>query len=183
MRRRTRYTASVLRPRTGEAQELDILAYSREGAIALAAERGYTIMSIETAAAKAQRERGGGYRIDRAALREALDFLGIALPVKIRYTSRVGRTRGNHRLVANRSHDIMLKSYLPADQASKTLWHELAHAMQSERAIRAGQDWLAIANERNPGSSRRIAYRVRPIEVEARTYEQYAEACPLAVPR
>lgn len=178
--RRTRFEATIV-DRYGSEREIHILEYSEDEAIALAEKRGYTVLSIAKVGRKASAAVSGpGFRIDQLALDEAIEFLGLKLPVDIRFNGRAGRVRGNYRR-DHSGHRIMLKSYLEPAQASRTLWHELAHAMQSERAGSVW-NWNTVANERKPGSSRRIRYAVRPIEVEAREYEQYAEACPLVVP-
>lgn len=180
--RRQRFRATVIRPGSTQIEELHFLTYTKDQAIRLAERRGIKIVTILTPAQfKAQQPAvGRAYKIDQAALAEAIEFLGLKLKVRIRFNARQGRVNGNYKR-DYMGHDIMLKSYLTVEQASKTLWHELAHAMQSERAGSVW-DWNVVANEKRPGRSRRIEYRNRPIEVEARTYEQYAEIIQIAVP-
>lgn len=101
------------------------------------------------------------YLVKRQNLTAAIAELGLELPVVIRFNSRHGRTNGNYRR-QHTHHDIMLKSYLDHEQASSTLWHELTHAMQAERAGSAFA-WSVLTKQQ-----RKTPYRRRPIEVEAR---------------
>jgi hypothetical protein len=103
-----------------------------------------------------------GFVIDNAVLDDAKDLLGLQKPVKIRFNNRVGGTLGNHRFRLDGYHDIMLKRYLSADRANKTLWHELTHAMQAERSGDYN-DWVIFSK-----AQRKISYDKRPIEIEAR---------------
>jgi hypothetical protein len=190
--RRQRFTAHL----AGVSAPAVILAYSAESVREHYARRGHTVISIERgdhrlAERKARREAayrerdsgpdGGGFRIDQGALRDACELLGIRLPVRVRYHSRVGGCLGNHRLRAEKRgdghwHDIMLKSYLSAEKASRALWHELTHAAQAERAGGTLADW-AREHRRQVAYS----YSVRPIEREARDMEVTMADVPLAV--
>ncbi len=126
--------------------------------------RGYKVVRVvkgdyRQPAAPATAARA--WRVDPEALKAACDLLGLRLPVKVRFNARQGATAGNYRHKGT-YHDIMLKSYRTAEQASETLWHELTHAMQAERA---GDQWAwnSVANDQ-----RRYPYSRRPIEIEAR---------------
>jgi hypothetical protein len=163
--KRSRYTATITQP-DGEVTRHVILAYSAEGARTYYAAR-FTGASVQVSrgdyrakAHHAEVKAAGGFVIDRQALADACDLLGLKLPVKIRYNARVGTTNGNYQLRAG-WHDIMLKSYHTAEQASSTLWHELTHAMQAERA----GDFAAWRQVR--AEQARYSYRIRPIEREA----------------
>lgn len=157
--RRARYTVHI----AGEDTPRVILDYSAQSAQAYYERRGLNVLSVTAGDYRKQVQEGGGFVIDEHALAQAVITLGIKLPVKIRMHSRQGDTLGNHRLRAG-YHDIMLKSYRTAEQASSTLWHELTHAMQAERD--GGGDihaWYGVNREQ-----RLYPYSIRPIEVEAR---------------
>lgn len=117
-------------------------------------------------AAKESIKGRGGFVLDNAAIDKAIEELGIKHPVKIRFNGRVGSTAGNHRLRQDMQgrhyHDIMLKSYALPDDASFTLWHELTHALQAERAGGTVQSWLAEQKRQA-----RWPYKSRPVEREA----------------
>ena len=160
--RRTRFTVY----REGFSEPVVCLGYTAEGARKHYTDLGYRVTRVvkgdyrkqeKAAALKAS----GGFTIDQDALRDACDLLRIERPVKIRMDGRVGSVTGNYRF-RNGYHDIMLKSYRTAAEASSTLWHELCHAMQAERA---GNEtaWNTVTNEQA-----RTPYSRRPIEVEAR---------------
>lgn len=106
------------------------------------------------------RVSGPGFRVDQQALKQAIALLGLKVKVKVRFHARNGSTLGNYRF-AGTHHNIMLKSYLTPEQASHTLWHELTHAMQAERAG-SKEGWSAEHRRQ-----RRYSYQFRPIEVEA----------------
>lgn len=194
--RRTRYTfrCEHISPTTSRIIEanggtMDALAYSAEQAFALLERRGY--YNIERVTRPARRApAGGGFKIDRRALREARDFMGLRWPVRIREHSRYGSVNGNYRVGDDHSapfHNIMVKSYLSPEQASRTIWHELRHAFQAEQAAQAKGARLAgecrrafdgvIADDRG------VSYRAKSIERDAREYEQYAEVVQIAVSR
>lgn len=122
----------------------------------------------------AEVKAAGGFRVDQAALKDAIALLGLKLPVTLRYNSRVGNTNGNYRFTGH-SHNIMLKSYHTAAQASDTLWHELCHAMQAERAGTM-VEWNVVQRQQA-----RYSYRSRPIEREAREMSATMANCPLTV--
>lgn len=193
--RRTRYQAHGLVKRGRPVEDMHVMAYSREGAEKLLQANGYEYKAVVPYAAVVRKmaRENGSYRINQRAVNDAIQFLGIKLPVRIRYSSKVGGTRGNHlpqksggRIQGPAFHNIMLKSYLDAEQASKTLWHELAHAMQFEReAVAAGirmtdpqarVHWYEVKQK-----DRGIGYRNKSYEVEAREYETFAATDPLAV--
>lgn len=97
------------------------------------------------------------------ALADAAELLGIKMPIHIRYNGRYGSTRGSWTTDFRdrmHCHVIMLKSYRTQQAASVTLWHELTHAMQFERAGRSRMRMLA--------DSEGLDYLHRPHEIEAR---------------
>lgn len=145
-----------------------------------------------------EHQADGGWRLDRAALREAIEFLGLTLPVTIKPTAtRGGGGYGAHRLRARSGkffrnpaldtaqglgHHITVNNKLTPAKASETIWHELAHAMQAERLIAK----MPAATEREQYIAwgrvdRGTAYERKPIEVEARSYEQHAAEIAPAV--
>lgn len=74
------------------------------------------------------------WRVDQDALKRACERLALSRPVVVHVTrGRGGRSkRGLHR-DANGAHVISVVNYVSAERASRTLWHELAHAQQLER--------------------------------------------------
>lgn len=159
--RRTRYTVRF----HDDDEPKVILAYSAQGAREYYERMGYAVRTVikgdyrrQQRAAKAKIQ--GGFRIDQNALKDAIDLLGLKLPVKVRFHARHGNTQGNYRL-RDGWHDIMLKSYHTPEQASSTLWHELTHAMQAERAGDKTAWRKVIADQAV------YAYGRRPVEVEA----------------
>lgn len=119
---------------------------------------------------------GGGWRVDHAALRDACDLLGLKLPVSIRFNSRVGKTHGNYTFRRG-GHDIMLKAYRTAEQASETLWHELTHALQVERGGGTYQAFEKMVEDEKG------VYQNAPSEIEAREMSATMADIPLVVPR
>jgi len=175
-RRRTRYVISYIPTGTVEIRTGHILAPSESDVRLWVAKRG-TLISIETQRSlKARTVKRHGLVLDRKALADACDLLGIRNRVEVRFHGAVGNTNGTHRYsfprvrsaadVASLApvHRIVIKSYLSPEQASSTLWHELTHAAQAERVSREDPSlWWAFIRKQ-----RRIPYSHRPIENEAR---------------
>lgn len=149
MSRRQRYTVSF----AGGGAEV-ILAYTSQGAKQYYAQRGYAVASARLGDFRFE---GGGWEL-AADVRAAA---GLAWPVTIRRNGKPGGTRGTYRC-RDGTHHIVVKSYLTAEQASATLWHELTHARQAERA------GSQSAWEKVTAAQRRWPYAQRPIEIEAR---------------
>lgn len=83
----------------------------------------------------------GNWQLSHEKIREAAEFLGIELPIMIRYLnpSIAKRINGNHTCkdtINGITHIIMLDPKISSTRISKTLWHELAHAQQTEQATR-----------------------------------------------
>lgn len=172
--RRTRFTVTL----EGNAPRV-ILAYTADYVRGHYEKLGYNVLSVErgdhrTKARHAAIKACGGFRIDAAALAAAVAEIGLTLPVRLAYNGRVGNTNGNYRFRGTH-HAIMLKSYHTPQQATETLWHELCHAMQAERAgdLKA---WSGVYAQQ-----RRYPYSRRPIEVEARQFAAARSHRPLAV--
>jgi len=107
------------------------------------------ILNFDRLYCTGDRARAGWY-LDQDAILEAIDKLGIELKVSIRFMTATrravreygrgrswgkggkGYTYGTHRNL-NKEHRITVDQERVADETSDTLWHELAHAMQSER--------------------------------------------------
>jgi hypothetical protein len=71
-----------------------------------------------------------GWRISHDELCKAMDCMNIQFPVKIRFMS--GRYRFGTHYAWEGYHRITLNQNLSALEANESLWHELAHASQSE---------------------------------------------------
>jgi hypothetical protein len=123
-----------------------------------------------------------GWTVDAVALGRACNMLGIKRRVLIRYTTvKSGSHAGKHGDHFDTEHNehfhrILLEQNHRLGSANRTLWHELAHCVQSEvLGVREfnKQYWLANAMH---------GYHHNPFEVEARSYsEQYADKYPLIV--
>ncbi len=171
--RRSRFTVHFLDGRDPSV----ILAHSADYARAYYTARGRDVGRVvkgdyRVKAREAAAKASGGFKLDHAAVRDACDLLGLKLPVSIRFNGRVGNTNGNYSF-DGRKHRIMLKSYRTPEQASSTLWHELCHAMQAERAGTMA-DWAVVRRE-----EARYPYRSRPIEREAREMSATMADVPL----
>lgn len=195
--RRQRYRAHL--ERDGELSTRMILAYNPQSVEDFYRRMGYIVLDVESARKRRTTERPNNPRwvLDNRAIREACEFLGLTLPVDIKPTNVAGGRHGAHCYtpvdasgrpikylrdldrVAGFRHRITVKSWLDVEQASRTLWHELCHAMQAEQ----------VAGELSPAAALqawKVAYRDgraysrKPIEVEAREYEEFATEHPLA---
>jgi hypothetical protein len=211
-RRRTRFTVSYSPDVSDKIERVVVLAYDEAGAkqtvqimrspcIVLAIAPGdYRVKAQRSAQPR------GGFRIDQAKLAEAIDLLGLEWPVKIAPNAKDGGSHGNHQIryegtqikggrihgldnpAATPYHRVMVKSYLTAEDASRTLWHELAHGMQAERCAKAAEAttareihtaWNLVLSDKD-GDNRGVNYFAKPIEIEAREYEAFAADCPIA---
>ena len=110
----------------------------------------------------------GGWYLDQDAILAAIDKLGIKMQVRIRFHTNK-YTYGTHR---NRKdhHKIILNQADPPAEASNTIWHELAHCLQSEQwAERTGKDitnWHHADYKQVDGEHGR-RYRGNLYEIEA----------------
>lgn len=200
--RRTRWLVEL--SRNGKASERQILGYHEQNVRDYYERMGYTVRSItKHRPSKAERPANKPWRKNERAIREAIEFLGITLPVEIKPTGHAGGRFGCHRLlplgptvrtVGSRVygaehtnklvHRITIKSWRSAEEASRTLWHELAHAMQAERVLatlptgynakEALNAWGACAD-----FGRGVAYERKPVEIEANEYESFHDEHPL----
>lgn len=181
--RRTRYRFRVIH---GDQEfERHILAYDRFSAEAYFRARYDTVEYLGTGTRSVSPASAAKWRLDPAALREAIDFLGLTLPVKIKQTGHQGGRRGAYwlrQVARQRYHHITVKNWLTPEQACRTLWHELAHAMQAERYNDPSAPFVVVQQAWANAPERRGAYRNRPVEVEARSYEDYGVEVQIAVP-
>lgn len=192
--RRSRFTAEVTK--LGKTEKVVILAYSPENAReSLVRQYGYEVHSVVRGDYRRPSMPSVAKWKHSGRLDEAKDFLGLRLPVQIKQTRHQGGRYGAYRLrftpAGRPYHCITVKTWLDPVEAGRTLWHELCHAMQAERAAerRAGTptldrlsptDWVE-AWRTTP--ERRGSYRTRAIEVEARAFEDFNAECPLAAAR
>jgi hypothetical protein len=178
--RRTRYRIETHRG------PVDVLAYSPEGARNAAERAGYSIVTGPRPARKRTIQGEARWTVDDRALRAACRALGVEWDVRVTRT-KAQRTNGVHRLRVRNGrpvHYITGPALADTAKATATLWHELTHAAQAERAARdagvhhdpslANLAWCRFVRRQQ-----RYPYSVRPIEVEARAT---AENPPLPIP-
>lgn len=206
-RRRQRWEAKLSHHTRNSVETRHILAYSAEGVRNFYERSGYTVLEVSTVRRTRTTERPANkpWRVNERAIREAAEFLGLTLPVRIKPTNHAGGRYGCHELrpegpgvrikngriygIENATglfHHITAKAWRSAQEANETLWHELAHAMQAERelsklaapwdALDGLRAWAACADR-----GRGTAYARKPVEREARSYEQFAAEHPLTV--
>lgn len=204
--RRQRWRATLRRD--GETIEKLILAYTRESVAEFYARQGWEVIKVESGRKPRATTRPDNppWDLDDRAIREAREFLGLRHPVRLKKTGAAGGRVGAHQLrptgglagvkngrlvnpdtATGLIHHITLKSWQSAEQASRTIWHELTHALQAERAaseLSADTPLAAIrAWNRVAARDRGIAYNRKSIEVEAREYESFAAEHPLVKER
>lgn len=210
-RRRTRFTATIQRPGTGVTRKV-ILAYEAASVRAHYERLGWTVLQItrgdyrtrERQQARVATRPRGGWTLDRPALAEAIELLGIKLPVEIKQTGGqpgVGRhgahglrpSGGSVRIQGGRcyntdtatgiGHHITVKSWLTPDEAGRTLWHELAHCAQSERVMNRLPDSATIRDcimAWHRAYRNGVSYEHKSWERDARDHEPMNDDLPLA---
>jgi hypothetical protein len=196
--RRKRFTAEFEKPDTGERFERLILAHNPLGVKTFYAEEFPELNLVRVTLTPKRKRRPPMWEVDAKALNAACEHLKIAWPVQIRRTSSAAHS-GCHgtKIHAGRStptHMIVVGKHLTSYHASRVLWHELAHAAQSEHAARQSNATTAramkLAWRESTLRSRKIKYNVRPCEIEARYIENLhlddlltkpTEACRLAL--
>jgi len=127
-----------------------------------------------------------GTVLDRAAVAEAIELLGIEHHVEIRFVASKW-TGGTHRTkpvvedgpdgrpVVTYKHALTLRTTASADRTSRSLWHELTDAMQCEKYPKPSDfDW-AYANETRYQGGGDPGYTNNRFEVEARAHESLSE--------
>lgn len=192
--RRQRYTVTL---ESGERKV--ILAYNGADATAWFIGRGYRVEKVERGDYHhAEASSPTGWRLNQGNLREAIAFLGIELPVRIKQTGHKGGRYGAHGFQPLRGkfmknpaldtasggmyHNITIKNWLSPEKAGETLWHELTHAKQAEEASASATTMRAKFNAWRTCESRGngVTYMRKPVEVEAREYEKFNDELPLA---
>lgn len=148
-------------------------------------------------------QKSCSWLVDEQMLSLVCDQMNVRFPVNIKKTAHIGDQQAAHRLMAAKRapkgvvlpegtdtfHHITIKSYLSVSEAGEALHHELAHAMQSERAMRkyyynhpaATHEDMRSAWYSNQQRSKAFTYETRPIEVEARLYEKNNDEFPLTL--
>lgn len=101
-----------------------------------------------------------GWDFDLDAIERARELLGVTRPVVIGCVNARRRFTGMHHDEGAR-HRITVAHWHTPEQASRTIWHELSHAAQSDRGVRGGTARL-----------RGLAYEQDAREVEARAAEE-----------
>jgi hypothetical protein len=109
-----------------------------------------------------------GFEFDHAELLRAIDDFGIKRHVQIKFHAKGIYRRGTH---YDRKHGsvIILNPKLTSTELNFVLWHELAHAAQSEKwSEKTGRPVTAFYDEmyRKFGTSG-MAYKSNPYEVDA----------------
>lgn len=122
-----------------------------------------------------------GWEFDYTKIDRALDFLKIYHPVRLGL--KTGIYKLGHHDSRNNMHEIRISTYEEIEEANDSLWHELAHAMQSERLWREEGipiwQFGEIYND-NMGPSGSM-YRNNYFEIEAREIaEKYGKLALLA---
>lgn len=105
-----------------------------------------------------------GVTLDREKVLEAKKFLGVKLPVIVKWSS--GKwTYGCHRFLEGGNHSITISRYRLEHDVTNTLWHELCHAKQAEEC---GEPWDFYTKFYKPYGISGNVYWQNPYEVEAR---------------
>lgn len=109
---------------------------------------------------------------DLAAIERAIELLGVTRPVVIGAVNARRRWSGMHHDEGHQHRVTVAHWHTPAG-ASRTIWHELSHAAQSDRGVKGGTTRL-----------RGREYDMDPREVEARAAEANHDAIgALVTPR
>jgi len=174
--RRKRFVVGYVR--NGEHKTIDVIAHTQEAAEETALRHGYEVTSSRTYV-KGERFKlpeGGGWALIENAFYDAAAELGIEFPVSIQQTGHKGARMGRHRADALPNgkpyHNITIKSWLTAEDAGRTLWHELRHAQQSEELARVTGTSFGTPEFRK---AMRIAYQ-KGTSYRAKRWEREAEA-------
>lgn len=173
----------------GEHKTIDVIAYSQERAEETALKHGYQVTSSRVVRKGERFEvpADGGWYLNEEALYDACAELGIEFPVALQQTGHKGARMGRHRADSTASgmpyHNITIKSWLTAEQAGRTLWHELRHAQQSEAL--AAETGTEFGTPEYSREQRRVyrdgtSYREKLWEREARATEPNNDRLPLA---
>jgi hypothetical protein len=147
-------------------------------------QRGYDVLRVTKGDYRKVHRPATGAQPNMLAVREASDFLGLMLPVKVRVSGRQGGLAGAwtaHYRAGGWYHDIVVKNWLSVEDMGRTLWHELVHALQFERdSFRPGLPPREVVTRHNKAYRDGTAYRNKPWEVEANSYMDYNSEIALA---
>lgn len=120
------------------------------------------------------------WRFDVRAIERAAKANGVRDPIRLQTTR--GRTALGrhlwHTTPQGREHVIRVDANTSARFASRTLWHELAHASQAEEWSDP-REWHDAY--RGAGGGKGRGYRLNAYEREAREWEANAEHAPLVL--
>jgi hypothetical protein len=165
-----------------------MLAHTGEGATYSWERLGYRVIGAPTKVRKGEThgppKPTNQFHIDRKALAQAIEFLGIKRQVKVSTTNHQGG-RGGVCWVrpGDHHHTIRLKSWLSANDASEALWHELTHCQQNERLVDQGEaSTLFDAITLQINSAKNVPYNEKPYEVEAFKNMVLHQELPLCKP-
>lgn len=111
---------------------------------------------------------------DVPAIMRAARELGVSSPVEVGCVEWTRKRWDGLAAFDEGVHSIRVRRAADADEASRTLWHELTHAAQRDR----GEHMDSGEVLRRRGFA---AYRAHPHEVEARASEAQAARLPLVV--
>ena len=196
--RRTRWTVHFT---SGEPEV--ILGYNAAEAAEYYEDRGRKVARVDEGDYRARPLVPSGARPDMDAVQEAVAFLGLRFPVKIKMSNRAQFQMGLHRpepthpLLSFRNnriigaafvraedaawtHNITVAANLAADAMGQTLWHELTHAWQFERDVDFSDTVKTAVVSWNTSYRDGTAYANKPYEVEANSMMPYNEEIPLA---
>ena len=115
-----------------------------------------------------------GWRIDQAAIREALAIMQVTATVKVRLSKGTRRIGGTG--FRDGCYEVQVSRYGTAQRATETLWHELTHVMQAEQA--GGFEAFVKLYKRHSGLTG-SRYHHNPYEVEARDIAELYADTPL----
>lgn len=182
-RRRSLHTVTV-RGRDG-VEKKSILAYSEPDAEKFYVAKGYAVLEVVKGDAINGDPSGPGWALAAANLAVAKEFLGLRWEVRITQTHHQGGRLGAYTLRRSPNgpyHRLTIKEWLTIQRAGEVLWHELTHAMQTERRAAAANAVGTDAIMRAWASDADFDgdYWNAPAEIEARDHEAFNAELPLA---
>jgi hypothetical protein len=112
---------------------------------------------------------GNGWTVDTAAVARACERLQLRCPVRVHVArGRGGASKWGHHRFENGTHTIGVLAGATAEVASRTLWHELEHAVQRELH---GEQYHPMYR----AETRAVGYKLNRFEVAARRAERRHE--------
>ena len=192
--RRKSYIVKVLNGQGAEREYL-MRVYDPAYIDQYVAARGWTLVSKSPK--PRAKPRAAKWKLNDDALAQAVEFLGLKHPVyftrnntktrsgsySLRYGWTLPATAPARFRQATLVHRIQLRPADTAEDASRTLWHELAHAMQAERSLSGASNGIGAVGvfAKAVRAEAAIPYKRRPSEIEAREYEAFHDEMPLMV--